>query len=101
LGGPCPNLKAHNDADHWFIRASRHASVYCSHRCALNVAKMNERQRSYDEKISRAQKAIGNYARRPLNFKNLTWQEYVVWQESSLTKRFLTTAVSAGRLTPP
>ena len=101
LGGPCRNRKKHGGRDFWFVRETRRASVFCSRHCAGDATKANERERARIRKIDKAKRAMRNYSRRPARFKDLTWQEFVIRAEPSLSKRFLTTAVQTGHLVPP
>jgi hypothetical protein len=108
VGGPCRNLKKHEDRDHWFIRKTRRPSVFCSPQCAGDATKANERQRAYENKINKAAAAMRNYAKRPARFKELSWQEFVMEdsrpgpkRKPSISKKFLTMAVKSARLTPP
>lgn len=101
LGGPCRNRKKHKDRDHWYLKKTNHASVFCSRLCAGDATKANERQRNYNKKIAKAESAIRNYAKRPVRFKELGWKEYVTKAEPSLSKKFLTMAVNDGHLVPP
>ncbi len=108
VGGPCRNRKQHGDRDHWYVKKTHRPSVFCSPHCAGDATKANERQRKYNKKIEKAEKAIGNYSTRPARFRQLTWQEYVIedsrparGQKPTISKKFLTMAVKSGRLTPP
>lgn len=108
LGGPCRNRKKHEDRDHWYVKKTHRLSVFCSRVCAGDATKAKERQRNYNKKIEKAERAIRNYAGRPPRFSKLSWQEYVIEdsrpgprKKPSISKKFLTMAVKNGRLTPP
>jgi len=101
LGGPCLNPKRHKDRDHWYLKKTKRRSVFCSRYCARDAMQARKRNRDYNEKIDKAAAAIKNYLKRPARFSKLSWQEYVIEAEPSISKKFLTLAVKAGRLTPP
>jgi len=101
LGGPCLNRKRHEDLDHWYIKKSKRPSEFCSHRCAADATQARKRNNDYERKIVKAAAAIRNYPTRPARYKNLSWQEYVTKAEPTISKKFLTLAAKAKRLTPP
>jgi exoribonuclease R len=101
LDGPCLNRKKHGDRDHWYLKKTKRRTVFCTPPCAGDATQARRRERGYERKIAKASAAIRNYPKRPARFSKLSWQEYVIKAEDSISKKFLTMAVKSGRLTPP
>jgi hypothetical protein len=109
LGGPCRNRKKHEDRDYWFVKKTHRLREFCSSPlCAGDATQARRREKAREKKIEKAEAAIRNYQTRPARFRELTWQEYVIedsrpgrGKKPSISKKFLTMAVKAGRLTPP
>jgi hypothetical protein len=101
LQGPCGNRKRHDDHDYWYLTKTKHRSEFCSTRCSGDARQARKRENDYKRKIAKAEAAIKNYSTRHARYSKLTWQEYVIKAEPSISKKFLTVAVKDGRLTPP
>jgi hypothetical protein len=101
LQGPCGNRKRHDDHDFWYLTKTRHQSEFCSTGCSGDARQARKRENDYRKKISKVEAAIKNYPTRRARDGKLTWQEYVIKAEPSISKKFLTVTVKDGRLTPP
>jgi hypothetical protein len=83
----------------WFVAEDPRAE-FCSKRCGGNARSARLRKREHDRKIEKARRAIKNYLTRPARFAKMTWKEYVS-EAAGVSKKFLTTAVRDGELSPP